>query len=251
MPTPFTAPLIGLTTYGRDSENQFPLPADYVEAVRRAGGVPLLIPPGESQLEPILARLDGLILTGGGDLDPSHYAGAAHESIYMVDPERDATELALARRIVETGMPCLCICRGAQVLNVALDGTLIEHLPDEVGDELSHRLPERRPTRHPILLEPGSRLAAILGRERIEAVSWHHQAVRRPGSGLQVVARAPDGTIEALEMPSHPWLLAVQWHPEMTAATDPVQERLFQALVAAAQPAGAPRATVNSQETTA
>ena len=251
MASPTTAPLIGLTTYGRDNENQFPLPADYVEAVRRAGGIPLLIPPGETQLEPILARLDGLILTGGGDLDPSHYAGADHESIYMVDPERDATELALARRLVERSLPCLCICRGAQVLNVALGGTLIEHLPDEVGDALSHRLPERRPTRHPILLEPGSRLAGILGREQIEAVSWHHQAVRRPGPGLRVVARAPDGTIEALEMPAHPWLLAVQWHPEMTAATDPVQQRLFDALVEAAQVARVRHAPGNGQKTTA
>ncbi len=234
-------PLIGLTTYGRDKENQFPLPAEYVEAVRRAGGIPLLIPPGEAQLEPILARLDGLILTGGGDLDPSHYAGANHESIYMVDRERDATELALARRLVELGLPSLCICRGAQVLNVALGGTLIEHLPDEVGEELAHRLPERRPTRHPILLEPDSRLARILGSQEIEAVSWHHQAVRRPAPGLRVVARAPDGAIEALEMPSHPWLLAVQWHPEMTAATDPIQQRLFQALVEASNTAGRPQ----------
>jgi putative glutamine amidotransferase len=138
--------------------------------------------------------------------------------------------LATARGIA---VPTLCICRGIQVLNVALGGTLIEHLPDEVGDTIAHRVPPRNPTQHPIRLEPGSRLADIIGQAEATTTSWHHQAIRRPAAGLDVVAHAPDGTIEAVEMPDHPWLVAVQWHPELTAANDPGQQRLFDALVKA------------------
>src|SRR5687767_8553693 len=113
-------PLIGITTYARNHEDEFSLPAVYVEAVRRAGGIPLLIAPGETRLDELLAALDGLILSGGGDLDPIHYGSPGHPTIYMIDPERDKTELELARRIAASGAPTLCICRGLQVLNVAL-----------------------------------------------------------------------------------------------------------------------------------
>ncbi|MEZ4558404.1 MAG: gamma-glutamyl-gamma-aminobutyrate hydrolase family protein [Caldilineaceae bacterium] len=229
-----TPPLIGITTYGRDEGNKFALPAEYVDAVRRAGGIPLLVPPAEPHLDLLLAKLDGLILAGGGDLDPELYAGSPHETIYMVDPERDRSELTMARQVAAQGKPTLGICRGAQVINVALGGSLIEHLPDEVGHDVVHRiLPPEEPAKHGVQVAAASRLAAILQSDHVVPTSWHHQAMRRVADGLTVVAWAPDGTVEAAELAGHPWLLAVQWHPEMTAAHDPTQQRLFDAFVAA------------------
>jgi putative glutamine amidotransferase len=225
-------PLIGITTYARDEEKRFSLPAAYVDAVRRAGGIPVLLPPGEPEAVKLLERIDGLIFAGGGDVDPACYAGNRHEAIYNVDAERDQSEIDLVRQVVRSQLPVLGICRGTQVINVALGGDLIEHLPDEVGEAVAHRLPPRRPTEHPVRLEPGTKLATILGQAEITPASWHHQAVRRPASGMRVAARAPDGVIEALEMPGHPWLIAVQWHPELT--DDAVEHRLFVNLVKAA-----------------
>jgi putative glutamine amidotransferase len=217
--------------YGRDVDNRFPLPGEYVDAIRRAGGVAVLLPPGQANPSDWLERVDGLLLAGGGDVDPQHYQGQAHETIYNLDAERDTTELALARMIVETGFPSLCICRGMQVLNVALGGTLHEHLPDAVGETINHRLPPREPTPHPISVKPESKLAGILGETEFRAASWHHQALRDVAPELRVSAVAPDGTVEAVEMPEHPWLIAVQWHPEITAHTSPIQQRLFDAFV--------------------
>jgi putative glutamine amidotransferase len=228
-------PLIGITTYGRDEGNRFSLPAEYADAVRRAGGLAVLLPPGNGNWSDILGRIDGLILAGGGDIDPALYGGLHHETIYAVDTERDQSEVELAREVVSRRFPALCICRGTQVLNVALGGTLIEHLPDVVGEEVAHRLPPRIACKHGIAVERGSRLADILAALEFEAASWHHQAIRRPAPGLEPVAWAPDGTIEAVEMPGHPSLLAVQWHPELAGPGDPVQQRLFDALVEAAR----------------
>lgn len=226
---------IGITTYGRDEGNRFSVPAEYVDAVRRAGATAVLFPPGDDALEHWLEFVDGVILAGGGDIDPARYGGTMHETIYMIDRERDGSEIALAGQLAETGLPTLGICRGAQILNVALGGTLHPHVPEVFGDGVHHRLPPREPSSHPVRVEAGSRLAAILGTEEMEAASWHHQAIRDPAPGLEVAAHAPDGVIEAVEMRSHPWLVAVQWHPEMTAAGDERQQRLFDALVEAAR----------------
>lgn len=226
-------PIIGITTYARDEGGDFKLPTEYVDAVRQAGGIPVLIPPGEPHQTQLLDFLDGFILSGGGDVDPVLYQGQNHETIYMVDHERDHSEIEFTRQAVSRNVPTLCICRGIQVLNVALGGTLIEHLPDAVGNQIAHRVPPRNPTEHPITIEPDSKLAQIMGQTEVTTASWHHQAVRQPAPGLQVVAHAPDGTIEAVEMPDHPWLIAVQWHPELTATADPGQQRLFDALVEA------------------
>jgi len=228
-------PLIGITTYCRNEENHFTLPAEYVETVELAGGVPVLLAPTRIPAAEWLHRLDGIILAGGGDLDPNHYGGEAHESVYSVDAERDHAELEVARTLIASRLPTLGICRGAQVINVALGGTLIAHLPDVVGEGLPHRLPPREPVPHDVEIRDGSRLAQILGTLEIRAASWHHQALKDVPSDLNVVAHAPDGTIEAIEMPSHPWLVAVQWHPELTASDDDVQLRLLQALVKAAR----------------
>jgi putative glutamine amidotransferase len=223
--------VIGITTYNRDKENQFLLPAEYVDSISRAGGIPLLIPHAGVDAEELLTRCDGLMLSGGGDLDPASYGGNPHETNDMVDGERDRAELALTRKAVESGFPILAICRGAQVLNVALGGKLIEHVPDEVGEAVAHRLSPKEGTPHRVTIEADSRLARILGCTECTPVSWHHQAIRVPGQGLRVVARAPDGIVEAVEMPQHPWLVAVQWHPELSAAEDPVQQRLFDQFV--------------------
>lgn len=231
---PLPPPVIGITTYGRDERGRYALPSAYVAAVERAGGVPVLIPPLPAQAARYLELVDGFVLAGGGDLDPGHYGGDTHETLYSIDPERDALELELARHIVERRQPALAICRGLQVVNVALGGTLIEHLPAVVGEDVLHRAPPREPTPHPVRLKAGSRLAAIAGATEFAPMSWHHQAIRALAPGLEAVASAPDGTIEAVELPSHPWLIAVQWHPELTAQEDPAQQRLFDALVAAA-----------------
>ena len=223
-----------MTTYGRGPHNRFILPAEYVDAVRRAGGVPLLLPPGEERLDAILPLLKAVVFTGGGDIDPDLYGGKHHETIYMVEQERDRTEVQWARRVFDLGVPTLAICRGAQLLNISKGGDLIEHLPDVMGETVVHRAPPREPIAHPVRVLPESRMAGVLGATDFSCMSWHHQAIRRVAPGFEVVAHAPDGTIEGMEMPAHPWLFAVQWHPELTAAEDPIQQRLFDALVEAA-----------------
>lgn len=230
-------PLIGLTTYPPNPGDRYELPRPYVDAVRRAGGEPVLVPPGVTEPEALLARLDGLLLAGGGDIDPARYGGAVHDTVYAIDPDRDDGELALARTVLERGTPTLAICRGSQVVNVALGGSLHVHLPDVVDGTVVHRKePEALrgmpgPTPHDIAVESDSLIAEVMGADRVTPMSWHHQAVDRLGDGLRVVARAPDGTVEALEHEAHPWLAIVQWHPELTAAGDPTQQRLFDALV--------------------
>jgi putative glutamine amidotransferase len=225
------SPRIGLITYGRNDENWYSLPAQYVDSIRRAGGIPVLLPPGEPRLDEWLQAIDAMILPGGGDLSPGLYGGHEHNKIYMIDADRDRDELAVARHVVDSGLPTLAICRGMQVLNVAFGGNLIEHLPETIGKSMPHRGANRGPVPHTVAIAPGSRLADVMGTTAAEPISMHHQAVRRVAEGFDVVAHAPDGTIEAMEMPGHPWLLAVQWHPELSAADDPTQQRLFDALV--------------------
>ncbi len=227
-------PLIGVTTYSRNESNRFTLPAEYIEAIRRAGGVPLLIPPGEPHWRELFRHIDGWLLSGGGDIDPASYGGISHPAIDTIDVERDRMEIELVHRALEKQVPTLGICRGCQVINVALGGTLIEHLPDVVGDMVTHRPAPGQAASHVVSVISGTRLASLTGKSEFMAASRHHQAIRDTASSLQVVARAPDGIIEAVEMPTHPWLIAVQWHPELTAANDPVQQRLFDEFVQAA-----------------
>jgi putative glutamine amidotransferase len=230
-------PRIGLVTYGRDRDHRFGVPAAYVDAVRAAGGTPLLLPPGEGVLADWLAVIDALVLPGGGDVHPDCYGGRPHPQNYKLDQARDADEIGLARHAVGAGLPTFAICRGLQVLNVAFGGTLIAHLPEVVGERVPHRSPspQQEPVRHAVEIARGSRLQTLLGGPRAEVASWHHQAIDRLADGFEVVARTADGVVEAIERPGHPFLVAVQWHPELTAATDPAQQRLFDALVAAAR----------------
>jgi len=233
-----TLPRIGLPTYSRkeDEKGRFTLYSQYVDGVRRAGGLPLLLPPGalrETETEELLALVDGWVLTGGGDVDPGLYGGERHPRSYNTDPERDEAELTLIRAIHRGARPALCICRGMQLLNVELGGSLIGHLPDRgETDGMVHREPPRQPLSHPVSVTPGSRLASILGTTELSPLSWHHQALDRVAEGFEVVARAPDGVVEGIESPRHPNLICVQWHPELTCADEPPQQRLFDALIA-------------------
>ena len=234
--------MIGVTTYPRDAgaraasgRVRFHLPASYVDAVRAAGGLPVLLPPGEQHPADLLDAVDGLVLCGGGDIDPARYGGGGHVAQYATCGERDAFELELAHAALGRATPMLAICRGLQILNVALGGDLHVHLPDVVGEEVPHRVSRERHTYHAVRIEPASRLAAVLERIELEVASWHHQAVARLGTGVRAVAWAEDGTVEALEVAGHPHVLAVQWHPELHAheAASP-HLRLFRALVARA-----------------
>jgi len=225
-------PLIGLTTYACDEKGHYTLPTEYPEAVRRGGGIPLLLTPGESEIEPLLSSLDGVIICGGGDINPKHYAGDQHDHLYMVDDARDETELAICQKILHYGIPTLGICRGLQIINIALGGTLHAHLEDTYGDTLAHRAPPRETVMHDVTLEPTSTLYAITRQATLSVVSWHHQAVDNLGTGLRVSAVAEDGVIEAVELiASDHWLIAVQWHPELSAATDKYQQSLFNSLI--------------------
>lgn len=220
-------PNIGITTYGAGETGRVNLPVEYVEAVVRAGGRPLLLPPVEISAAESLRNLDGLLLAGGGDLAASLYGGQAHGNTYGLDAPRDAYELELLRFALDQAFPLFCICRGMQLLNVALGGSLYGHIPDVFGEEVIHRAPPRHPIVHPVRIRADSALAEVSGCTEVEPMSWHHQAIDDLADELEIVAEAADGVIEAVAYPAIPRLLAVQWHPELTAKTDPTQQHLF------------------------
>lgn len=231
-PVPDRRPLIGIVTYGlRSDPRRFTLPAGYVAAVRRAGGRVILVPPGDESAAGVLDLVHGLVLAGGGDLDPRHYGPAAHAEVYGVDPERDRLELDLANELLARPVPTLAICRGLQVVNVALGGDLEQHLPAAVGERVPHRAGVGEPVVHRVRLAPESALAKVCGQTLLLVASMHHQGPKRLGRGLRPVAWADDDTVEAVEGTDYPKLLSVQWHPEETAHEDPTQQRLFDWLV--------------------
>lgn len=224
-------PLIGITTYGENESGDFVMRRLYIDAVRRAGGIPVLLTPGEEKLDALVDRIDGFVFSGGGDINPARHGGRPHDSIYAVDDERDRSELALAERILKQGAPVLAICRGLQILNTLLGGSLYEDIPSMIGNAVRHRLPPLEPARHSVSVEENSRLFSLLGKAEMEIASWHHQSIREPADGFKVVARAADGVPEALECEGYPNVIGIQWHPEITAAEDPLQQRLFNVLV--------------------
>src|SRR4051812_25353429 len=223
-------PLIGITSYltratfGDWEEESALVPADYVRAVERAGGRALLVPPSDDGVEETLDALDGIVFSGGSDLDPATYGQERHQATDGIVEERDRAELALLQGALARDLPVLAICRGSQLLNVGLGGDLVQHLPEVVGDEMHQQLPGEF-SEHDVTLEPGTRLGELLG-EHAPVKSHHHQGFGKLGAGLRESARAGDGTIEALEDPARRFTLGVLWHPE--AGED---QRLFEELV--------------------
>ncbi len=238
-------PAIGIATpveraaWGPWDKEVVLLARDYVHAVQRAGGLAVLLPPdARAVADPdlLLDRVDALVLAGGTDVDPGSYGAAPHPETGPTRPERDAFELALARRAVERDLPLLAICRGMQVVNVAFGGTLEQHLPDRLGTAHGDPVGGLSAT-HDVDVAPGSRLAeACGGAARLERVtSHHHQGIAAVGEGLSAVGWSPDGLVEAVEADDGRWLVAVQWHPEATAGHDEAQQALFDGFVAEAR----------------
>lgn len=186
----------------------------YAEAVRRAGAIPLLVPPQPENASELVETLDGLLLAGGDDCDPATYGEERHPTVEPMDPRRQENDLALAHAAREKGVPTFGICLGLQVMNIDAGGTLIQDIDSQHDTEIAHAsVPENR-ARHEVMIEEGTRLAEVLSRSELNVNSSHHQAIRDVGEGLRVTAHAPDGIIEGLEDPRHPFYLGVQWHPE-------------------------------------
>ena len=246
---PCMRPLIGVTTsevrrgdlatlrrHGEPPQHEMALGLTYMRAIELAGGVPVVMPPLEAgAMMTLLTRLDGVCLSGGPDLDPAGYGARAHAALGPIEPALDRFELELARAADAAGMPLLGVCRGAQTLNVARGGTLHQHLP-------GHRQTEpATATTHSVLVDPGTRLAGLLGTDLLRVNSFHHQAVDRLGGGLRAVAHAADGIVEGIESPGSRFVVGVQWHVEGLVA-QPRHRVLFEALVTAADDATALRA---------
>jgi putative glutamine amidotransferase len=239
-------PLIGVTMSGTPDGAQADAPPRawlndaYLRAVQRWGGIPVLLPPQleREALDALWARLDGILLTGGGDIDPARFGEERHPTLAGVSDARDRLEIEVTERAVHERRPVLAICRGIQVLNVALGGSLYQDIASETGSPIAHGQtePRDRPT-HPVkVMGEGTRLGATLGAPEIEVNSLHHQAIKRLGRGLRDVAWAPDGIIEGVEIPdTSAFVLGVQWHPEELVAHDPAARNLFRTLVRAAK----------------
>ncbi len=203
---------------------------NYVGSVLDAGGLPILLPPVEESVPEVLKTVEGLVLTGGRDYDPAAYGEARRAETQLLDPRRTAGDLALARAALARGMPVLGICGGAQLINIALGGTLVQHVPDTVGTAVTHGWADGPEPFHDVEVVEDSVLAGVLGSRRLRVNSSHHQAVAKLGEGLRVVARATDGIVEAVEGAGPGFVLGVQWHPERMRAR-PDQAALFRALI--------------------
>lgn len=237
-------PVIGITGYADRSArppniSTFALARTYVRAVTSMGGAPVILPPylEHPLLRGVFNGIDGLILSGGGDIHPASFGDKDQGLLWRVDQKRDELELSLAQWALSEDLPVLAICRGIQVLNVAAGGTLIQDIPTQVPDALSHSCVAGRPLpkiAHTVDIEAGTRLAALVGSGSIGVNSAHHQAADVVGDGLLAVARATDGIIEGLEAPGHPFCIGVQWHPEVMIESTPSMRQLFGGLIEAA-----------------
>ena len=235
------APLIGVSTsitVGANPERAY-VNSAYLHAVQQAGGVPVALPPqlSSASMRQLAGELHGLLLTGGGDMDPALFGEAPHATLYDVAPARDTLETSVLHVALDRGVPVLAVCRGLQVLNVALGGSLHQDVGTDPGTQMPHsqKEPRDQPT-HKVKVTPGCRLAETLGADELEVNSMHHQAIKRLGRGLTAVAWAPDQIVEGAEIddPSR-FVLGVQWHPEELVGHSEPARRLFAALVAAAR----------------
>lgn len=227
-------PVIGITTdVQQDGENI--LKNTYVQAVIRAGGLPMIVPVGlEQDVEQLIEMFDGLLLSGGNDINPMLFNEEPHEYLGVVSPSRDSSELELARRMLKTGKPILGICRGLQVLNVAVGGTLYQDLNKQNDSPILQHIQKAPNTHcsHYVQLDKGSLLESIAGSERIQVNSYHHQSLKEVPSDFKVTAVASDGIVEAIESTDEQFVLGVQWHPEaLSAAGDAVSLRIFERFI--------------------
>ncbi|WP_455379727.1 gamma-glutamyl-gamma-aminobutyrate hydrolase family protein [Acidihalobacter prosperus] len=227
--------IIGISTFGPIPNGRYECPKGYPAAIDRAGGLPLPLPPIPNRMPEYLDLVDGLILIGGEDIDPTTYGAAPRKPLSRLNPHRDRAEKILAHSAVDRNLPLLAICRGMQVVNIALGGNIYSHLPDIFGEDITHVGNDWAVIPHEIHVDPQSQLRNWLGTNQFSSLSGHHQAISALGHGLRPSAWAPDGVIEAFEHETHPFLIGVQWHPELNADKDPIQQRLFNCLVSAAQ----------------
>ena len=221
-----TNPLIGITsnysTMPLSLLTSSTLQRSYITAVIKAGGIPLIIPSDIDEIgwKELTTRLDGILFSGGGDIATDYFNGEDHPAISGIEPARDALELGMVREVVAAGKPFLGICRGLQSVNVALGGTLYTHIPDQVPNSLVHEqergedASSRTELGHAVSIQPGTYLARVTGQTRLNVNSFHHHGIKDLAPGLLFSAQSPDGVIEAVELPNHPFGLAVQWHPE-------------------------------------
>ncbi|HLO16250.1 MAG TPA: gamma-glutamyl-gamma-aminobutyrate hydrolase family protein [Anaerolineales bacterium] len=233
-------PIIGITTNQSMNVHGNPtvmLMQSYIKAIQQAGGVPVLIPSliAEDGWDALYSRLDGILFSGGGDIGLEYSPGEPHPRIDDVDLARDAIELKMIQTAASDGKPFLGICRGCQVVNVALGGNLYTHIPDQLPNALDHSYPGNMRTElvHEVKIEEGTRIAGILGEPIIKVNSLHHQGLKDIAPSLRIAGRAPDGLVEAIELPDHPFGLAVQWHPEWLMDQGPTRN-LFRKFVEAA-----------------
>lgn len=230
-------PVIGVTASRDDRGTTLSIGREYLESVLEAGGLPLIVPYVEDaeSIRSIADRIDGLLLTGGGDIDPAWFGEEPIPGLGWIDPERDRLEISLTRRMLEENKPILAICRGCQILNVAAGGDMFQDLYQQREDLLQHQQKAPRShLSHSVQVAEGSLLHRIAGSSAIRVNSFHHQAVRAVAPGFIACATAKDGVIEGVESVRHPFVLGVQWHPEHLAEIDAVSRRLFEAFVRAA-----------------
>jgi len=229
--------LIGITT--NRGANAFGQPyvillESYIQAIIQAGGVPVLIPSllANAAWQTVYGRIDGILFAGGGDISLEHFEGEAHPRIDELDPERDVIELNLLKAATSDGKPFLGICRGCQLVNVGLGGTLYTHIPDQLPNALDHSYPGNMRTilAHEVKIEEGTQIGEILGEPILRVNTHHHQGLKEIGAGLRIAGRAPDGLVEAIELPGHPFGMAVQWHPEWLTDQQPTRN-LFRTFV--------------------
>lgn len=224
--------LIGITPCRNIENNKLLLNRDYPDALRRAGALPLILPweTDAKRLSALLSRLDGLLLSGGEDVSPELYGEQRLAVCGEPDAERDAMETALCRLALEKNMPVLAICRGIQVMNTVLGGTLYQDIASQYGNALEHPVYDRPYEQvHGVTVLPGTKLSGIIGTAQIRVNSRHHQAIKIPGNGLTVCARAEDGLIEGVEIPGQRFAVGVQWHPESLSGRVPEAHALFAA----------------------
>ena len=232
-----TKPLIGIgsdvnvTPGKRDRAFAY---TTYVESLRRAGAVPVVIPPQPENARELVESLDGILLAGGDDCDPAAYGEEKHPTVEPMDVRRQESDLTLAKVARERGIPTLGICLGVQMMNVAAGGTLIQDIDSQLETEIEHVSEPEDRARHDVLIENDTRLASILGGNEINVNSSHHQAINKIGEGLNVTAHAPDGIVEGLEDPRHPFYIGVQWHPEDMPREESAS-KIFRAFVEAAR----------------